>query len=99
MHVRPRDLRARLRNPRGLGALVLVLSLLVFANAAALADSAESAFRAAVFGPDVDLTSTLAAHQADLIRYAAVEYGSLIIAIAGAVLVVAGPALQRGVRR
>ena len=98
MHVRPRDLRARLRNPRGLGALVLVLSLLVFANAVALADSAESAFRAAVFGPDVDLASTLAAHHVELIRYAAVEYGSLMVALAGAALMVAGPALQRALR-
>jgi hypothetical protein len=99
MHVRPRDLRAGLRNLRGLGALVLVLSLLIFANAAALADSAESAFRAAIFGPDVDLASALAAHQADLMRYAAVEYGSLILALAGALLAAAGPALQRAVRR
>lgn len=94
MHVRPRDLRASLRNLRGVGALVLVLSLLVFANAAALADSAESAFRAAAFGPDIDLTSTLAAHQADLVRYAVLEYASLVVALSGAVLLVGGPRLR-----
>jgi hypothetical protein len=99
MHVRPRDLRARLRNLRGIGALIVVLSLLVFANAVTLADSAESTFRAAVFGPAVDLSSALAAHRADLIRYAALEYSSLIVALAGAVVVVAGPALPRAVRQ
>jgi hypothetical protein len=98
MHVRPRDLRAHLRNPRGLGVLILVLSLVVFANAVALGDSAETAFRAVRFGPEVDLAGVLAAHQAELIRYAAFEYGSLIVALAGAVLLVAGPALQRAVR-
>ena len=98
MHVRPRDLRVRLRNLRGMGALVLVVSLLVFANAAALADAAESAFRTTVFGPEVDLSGALAAHQADLLRYAALEYGSLIVAGAGAVLLLAGPALQRALR-
>ena len=99
MHVRPRDLRARLRDLRGLGALVFVLSLLVFANTVALGDSAESAFRATAFGPEVDLSGALAAHQADLLRYAVLEYASLVVALSGAVLVVAGPGLRRALGR
>jgi hypothetical protein len=99
MHVRPRDLRARLHTPRSLGVLLLGLGLLVYVNVVALADSAETAFRAVTFGQQADLASLVAAHQAELLRDAVLEYASLLAAVAGGVLVVIGPALQRARRR
>jgi hypothetical protein len=92
-------MRTRLADLRGLGALLLVLALLVYANAVAAADSAESAFRATVFGQDADLAASLAAHQLELLHYALVEYGSLIVGIAGAALLVLGPVLRRALAR
>jgi len=99
MHVRSRDLRTRLGNLRGPGALIVVLSLLVYLNVAAMADQADSTFRGTAFGQDLDLSSVLAAHQADLVHFALLEYSALILGLAGLVLLVAGPGLKRALAR
>jgi hypothetical protein len=98
MHVPARQLRTALRNVRALGALVLVLALLIYANVVALQDAGDQAFRSTAFLRDAELEGMLATRQTDLVRYALVEYGSLVLALSGATLLVAGPFLRRALR-
>jgi hypothetical protein len=85
-------------HPRAAGAILIVVAMLVLANVWQIDDDSARNFRAAAFLKDSDLDAALAARHQDLVTHGYLEYGSLLVASAGVLLLIAGPRLTR-VRR
>ncbi len=85
--------RRPLTSPRGLGILVTVVALLVFANVSQAESDANAAFRAGLFPDGAELDALLAGRQREVLLYAAAGYGSLVLTGIGVVMVLAGSRL------
>ena len=74
--------------------VLLVLGLLTFLNVSQATNDANSLFRAQEYGDEEDLDATLQDRQRGAALAAVAEYGALVAAGVGAILVVIGPRLR-----
>jgi hypothetical protein len=80
-------------NIRGLGILVAVIALLIFANLAQASGDAAAAFRASAIADPRELDVILAARQGEVVVASLLEYAALVVVAVGVIGAIIGPRL------